>query len=52
VQSTLSTTVIKNQLLTYKAKVSVCAEIGTKHSTQSEHHIDFLNVNLLAPEFF
>jgi hypothetical protein len=28
----------------YKAKVAVCCEIRTKHSTQSEHHVQFLNV--------
>ena len=28
----------------YKAKVAVCSEILTKHSTQSEHHVEFLNV--------
>jgi len=28
----------------YKAKVAVCSEIRTKHSTQSEHHVEFLNV--------
>jgi len=27
----------------YKAKVAVCAEILTKHTTQSEHHVEFLN---------
>jgi len=27
--------------MTYKAKVAVCSEIHTKHSTQSEHHVDF-----------
>jgi len=38
-------TVIKtNQLMTYKAKVAVCSEIHTKDSTQSEHHVEFLNV--------
>jgi hypothetical protein len=30
--------------MTYKAKVAVCFEIHTKHSTQSEHHVEFLNV--------
>jgi len=25
----------------YKAKVAVCSEIRTKHSTQSEHHVEF-----------
>ena len=35
-------TVIKtNQLMMNKAKVAVCSEIRTKHSTQSEHHIEF-----------
>jgi hypothetical protein len=28
----------------YKAKVAVCSEMLTKHSTQSEHHLGFLNV--------
>jgi len=28
----------------YKAKVAVFSEIGTKHSTQSEHYVEFLNV--------
>jgi hypothetical protein len=28
----------------YKAKVSVCSEIRTNHSTQSEQHLEFLNV--------
>jgi len=31
----------------YKAKVAVYSEIRTKHSTQSEHHVGFLNVNPL-----
>jgi len=26
--------------MTYKAKVAVCSEIRTKHSTQSEHHVE------------
>ena len=30
--------------MTYKAKVAVCSEIITKHSTQSECHVVFLNV--------
>jgi len=25
----------------YKAKVAVCSEIRTKHSTQSERHVEF-----------
>ena len=28
----------------YKTKVAVCSDIGTKHSTQSERHVEFLNV--------
>jgi len=28
----------------YKAKVAVCYEIRTKHSTQGKHHVVFLNV--------
>jgi len=28
----------------YKAKVPVCSEIRTKHSTQSEYHVDVLNI--------
>jgi len=28
----------------YKAKVAVSSEIRTKHSTQSEHHVEFLKV--------
>jgi hypothetical protein len=28
----------------YKAKVAACSEIRTKHSKQSEHHIEFLYV--------
>jgi hypothetical protein len=35
----------KNQsLLMYTAKVAVFSEIRTKHSTQSEHRVEFLNV--------
>jgi len=30
--------------MTYKAKVAVCSEIRTKPSTQSEHHVEFINV--------
>ena len=44
-RSKLSTTVIKtNQLMLYKAKVVVCSDIRTKHSTQSERHVEFLDV--------
>ena len=32
--------------MTYTAKVAVCSEIRTKHSTQSEHHVEFFNVKL------
>ena len=28
----------------YKVQVAVCSEIRKKHSTQSQHHVDFLNV--------
>jgi hypothetical protein len=28
----------------YKAKVTVCSKIRKKHSTQSEHHVEILNV--------
>ena len=27
-----------------KAKVAVCSDIRTKHSTQSERHVEFLNI--------
>jgi len=30
--------------MTYKAKVAVCSEIRTKHSTRSEQHVEFWNV--------
>jgi hypothetical protein len=30
--------------MTYKAKAAVCSEIRTKHSMQSEHQVEFLNV--------
>jgi hypothetical protein len=33
-----------NQLMMYKAKVAVCSEIRTKHSTQSEHHVEIFNI--------
>jgi hypothetical protein len=32
----------------YKAEVAVCSEIRTKHSTQSEHHVEFLMLNLVV----
>ena len=28
----------------YKAKIAVYSDISTKHSTQEEHHVEFLNV--------
>ena len=31
----------------YKAKAAVGSEILTKHSTQSEHHVEVLNFNTL-----
>ena len=27
----------------YKAKVAVCSDIRTKHTTLSERHVEFLN---------
>ena len=30
--------------MTYKAKVAVYSDIRTKHSTQNERHVKFLNV--------
>ena len=33
-----------NQLMMCKAKVAVCSVIRTKHSTQSECHVEFFNV--------
>jgi hypothetical protein len=30
--------------MTHKAKVTVCSEIRTKHSTQSKLHLEFLNI--------
>jgi len=34
--------------MTDKAKVAVFSEIRTKHSTQSEHRVDFLMLNLVV----
>ena len=31
-----------------KVNVAVCSEIRTKRSTQSEHHVQFLNINLVV----
>ena len=28
----------------YKEKIAVCSDIRTKHSTQSERHVEFLSV--------
>jgi hypothetical protein len=28
----------------YTAEAAACSEIRTKHTTQSENHVDFLNV--------
>jgi hypothetical protein len=33
-----------SQLMIYKTKFVLCSEILTKHPTQSEHHVEFLNV--------
>ena len=30
----------------YKAKVAVCSDIRTKHSTLSERHVEFFNIKL------
>jgi hypothetical protein len=32
----------------YKAKVAVCSENHTKHSTQSQHHVELSNFNLVV----
>jgi hypothetical protein len=31
-------------MYTYESNIAVFAEMRTKHSTQSEHHVEFLNV--------
>jgi hypothetical protein len=31
-----------------KAKAAVCSEIRTKHSKLSEHHIEYLMLNLVV----
>ena len=31
-----------------KAKVAVCSDIRTKHSTQSERHVEFFLLNLVV----
>jgi hypothetical protein len=32
----------------YKEKVADCSEIRTKHSTQSEHHVEIWTLNLVV----
>ena len=32
----------------YKAKVAVCSDIRTKHSTQSERHVKICMLNLVV----
>ena len=32
----------------YKENVAVCSDILTKHSSQSEHHVELLNVKPAA----
>ena len=34
--------------MTYTAKAAVCCQIRTKHSTQSEHHVEFCMLNLVV----
>jgi len=29
-----------------EANVAICSEIRTKHSTQSEHHVEFFNFKI------
>ena len=36
--------------MVYKAKAAVCSEILTEHSTQSGHHVEFLNVKPVGTE--
>jgi hypothetical protein len=33
--------------MTYIPKAAVYSEIRTKHSTQSDHHVELFNVNLM-----
>ena len=44
VESVYSAVIETNRLMVYKAKVAICFEILTKHSNQSEDHVEFLNV--------
>jgi len=32
--------------MTYTAKATVCSDIRTKYSTQSENHVEFLSIKL------
>ena len=34
----------------YKAEVAVWSDISTKHSKQSERHVEFLNLKLCGTE--
>ena len=34
--------------MTYKAKVAVCSDIRTKHSTRKERHVEFVNLYLVV----
>jgi len=36
--------------MTYIAKAAVCSQIHTKHLTQSEHHVEFVNIKLGGTE--
>jgi hypothetical protein len=36
--------------MTYTAKFAVYSEIRIKHSTQSEHHVEFFNIKLGGTE--
>jgi rhodanese-related sulfurtransferase len=33
-----------SQLMMHKAKVAVCSDVRTKHSTQREHHVEIVNI--------
>jgi hypothetical protein len=33
-----------NQFMLYEARIAAYSQISTKHSTQSDHHVEFLNV--------
>jgi hypothetical protein len=32
--------------MTCTAKAAVCSEIRSKHSTESEHHVEILNIEI------